>query len=111
MLPFEPTSMASVSSLLLSANPRFAPLKYNAQVPLVVGPNAVGVNANTSSSLTLLTPVTDGLPVVEIRIRPSGSLSMASMSSPEVVNPTSLPWKYMLNVPDVLFGQYVSTWN
>jgi hypothetical protein len=95
------TSSASVSSLLLSASPISEPSKYIAQVPLVLVPSDVGVKARTSSSFPV-TPGTDGLPVVEISTRPSGSVDTASIFSDELSNPTSMPFRYMLKVPAVV---------
>lgn len=71
-------------------------------------PSDVGVKANTSSSAPV-TPVTDGLPVVEIRIRPSESSETASRFSAVVVSATSLPSKYMLKVPAVVAPKEVAS--
>jgi len=88
------TSSASTSSPLASASPTSEPSKYIAQLPLVTSPNEVGVKANTSSSLPK-TPGTEGLLVVEINTRPSGSRLTESILSPEASKPTSLPSRYM----------------
>src|SRR5215213_7790855 len=109
MFPFEVTSSASTSSPLLSANPTSEPSKYIAHVPAVTFPREVGVNASTSSSLPLVTPVTDGLPVVENNNRPSDSRESESMLSLLVSKPTSLPSKYMLKVPPVVLPNDVAS--
>src|ERR1044071_554635 len=104
------TSSASISSPLVSDRPTSEPSKYIAHVPLVVLPRAVGVNASTSSSLAELTPVTTGLPVVEINRRPSESRDRESIFSFVVSSkPTSLPSKYKLNVPAVLLPNEVAS--
>src|SRR5215217_5592273 len=108
MLPLEATSNASMSSLLESAKPTSDPSKYMDQVPLVVFPNVVDVNANISSSLPVR-PGTDESPVVEIRIRSFGSTDTESMYSVVVSKPTSLPSKYMLNVPAVVLPREVAS--
>src|SRR5215207_8311461 len=96
-----------MSSLLLSANPTSEPSKYIAQLPLVVLPSEVDVKARISSSFPV-TPGTDGLPVVEIKMRPSGRTLTASMFSAVVSNPTSLPSRYMLNIPAVVLPTEVA---
>src|SRR6266536_1534356 len=101
MLPLEVTSNASTSSLLLSASPTSEPSKYIAHVPAVTSPREVGVNASTSSSLPVVRPGTEGLPVVENNKRPSDNSESESILSLLVSKPTSLPSKYMLNVPAV----------
>jgi hypothetical protein len=79
--------------------------------PLVTSPSVVGVNASISSSAAAVTPTTDGLPVVEINTRPSGSELSESMFSAFVSNPTSIPLRYMLNVPVVtLPSDVASNW-
>ena len=65
-------------------------------------PSVVGVKARMSSSAALVTPVTAGLPVVEISTLPSGSTSSASIFSADPLSPISAPLKYMLNVPAVV---------
>ena len=109
MFPVEVTSSASTSSPLLSAKPTSEPSKYTAQVPAVVLPKEVGVNASTSSSLPLVSPGTDGLPVVENNNRPSDSNESESMLSPLVSKPTSLPSKYILKVPAVVLPRDVAS--
>src|SRR6266496_3010095 len=78
------------------------------QVPLVTSPREVGVNANTSSSLPVVRPGTEGLPVVESNSRPSGSTDTESIFSAVVSKPTSLPSKYILKVPAVLLPKDVA---
>ena len=56
-----------------------------------------------------LSPGTVGLPVVEIRMRPSASRLSASMLSALESRPTSDPSKYMLNVPAVLAPREVAS--
>lgn len=101
MAPLESASSASTSSLLESASPTSEPSKYIVHAPLVTSPSVVGVKANISSSAPAVTPVTTGLPVVEISTRPSESRLTESMLSADVVNSTSEPFRYMLNVPVV----------
>jgi len=102
------TSSASTSSLLDSARPTSEPSKYIAQVPLVAAPSVVGVKANTSSS-SALTPGTEAFPVVEISTRPSESKLTESRFSPFASNPTSIPFKYMLNAPAVTSPREVAS--
>lgn len=109
MLPLEATSRASTSSLFESPSPTSDPSKYIAQLPAVVLPSVVGVNARMSSSAAPETPITDGSPVVEMSTRLSGRTSIASMSSKLVLRPTSAPLKYMLNVPDVVAPNEVAS--
>lgn len=93
--------MASISSPVESESPTSDPSKYSAQLPLVFVPREVGVNSSISSSF----PATFGTAestVVESRIRPSGRTLNASIVSPLVSSPTSIPLKYILNVPAVL---------
>ena len=101
MVPLAVTSSASTSSPLVSANPTSDPSKYINHVPLVSAPNVVEVNASMSSSRPPVTPETVGLPVVEISIRPSTSRVTESMFSAATSSPTSMPLRYMLNVPAV----------
>lgn len=108
MFPFEVTSSASTSSLLLSAKPTSEPSKYIFHVPAVALPSELGVNASTSSSLPL-TPGTAGLLVVESSKRPSGSNESESMLSLLVSKPTSLPSKYILKVPAVVLPKEVAS--
>ena len=108
MLPLAVTSSASTSSPLVSANPTSDPSKYIVQVPLVVLPRVVGVKARISSSAAPVTPVTVGLPVVEISTLPSGRTSSASIFSAPALKPTSTPLKYMLNVPAVMLNRTIS---
>lgn len=74
----------------------------------MVAPRVVGVKARISSSAAPVTPVTVGLPVVEISILPSGRTSSASIFSAEALRPTSTPLKYMLNVPAVTLNRTIS---
>src|ERR1051325_7992953 len=109
MFPLEVTSSASTSSSLVSDNPTSEPSKYIDHVPLVTSPSEVGVNASTSSSLPVVKPGTEGLPVVEINKRPSGSKESESIFSEVVSKPTSLPSKYRLKVPAVLLPSEVGS--
>jgi len=108
MLPLRSASSASTSSLLASASPTSEPSKYIAQVPLVAVPSVVGVNAKTSSSAPV-TPATDELPVVESNTRPSGSKLTESIFSAVISRPTSIPFKYMPNVPAVTLPSEVAS--
>ena len=108
-MPLEVTSSASTSSPLISANPTSEPSKYIVHAPLVFAPNAVGVNSNTSSSLPPVIPVTVGLPVVEINTCPLGSRLTASIFSAATSSPTSMPLRYMLNVPAVTLPSNVAS--
>ena len=94
--------------MLLSASPTSEPSKYSVQVPAVTSPKEVDVKARISSSAPL-TPGTKGFPVVEINRRPSDRSESASMLSPLVSRPTSLPSKYMLNVPAVFIPSEVAS--
>ena len=102
-------SSASISSELVSPSPTSEPSKYNDQVPVVLGPKVVGVNCRISSSAAPLTPVTVGLPVVEINKLPFGRTLRASMFSLDAVKSTSAPLKYILNVPAVLLPSEVAS--
>lgn len=102
------TSNPSISSPLLSASPTSEPSKYIAHDPVVLLPKDTGVKANISSSLPE-TPGTEGLPVVEIKMRPSGSTLNESILSLVVLRPTSLPSMYMLNVPAVVVPSDVAS--
>ena len=108
IFPFGATSSASISSLFVSPSPKAEPSKYFAQLPLVVLPRVVGVNARMSSSAPPVTPVTTGSPVVEISILLSGRTSSASISSVLALSPTSEPSKYMLKVPAVVLPNEVA---
>ena len=90
----------STSSLAVSANPTSLPSKYMAQVPAVLLPRLVGVKIKRSSS-SPLTPGTTKLPVVDRTMRPLASTLTASTFSTLPLRPTSLPSKYMLQVPEV----------
>src|SRR5688500_20361067 len=109
MFPFAVTSSASTSSPLVSPSPTSEPSKYINQVPLVLLPSVVGVNASTSSSLAPVTPTTAGFPVVESSTRPSGSRLTESIFSADVSKPTSLPSKYMDQVPLVVLHTEAAT--
>src|SRR5688572_19360362 len=109
MFPFAVTSSASTSSPLVSPSPTSEPSKYIDQVPLVLLPSVVGVNASTSSSLAPVTPTTAGFPVVESSTRPSGSRLTESIFSAVVSKPTSLPSKYILKAPAVTLPSEVAS--
>ena len=72
-----------------------------AQLPLVVEPNCVGVNAIRSSSAAE-TPVTEALPRVLISSVPFESKVKASTSSSSTERPTSDPSKYHCQDPAVV---------
>src|SRR5262245_30989265 len=101
--PFAFTATASTSSLA-SFSPTSLPSKYMAQRPAVFAPREVGVKTRMSSSAPD-TPGTLTFPLVEMSSRPSPSMVKASMPSALVVlnvdelRPTSLPSKYILQVP------------
>ena len=73
------------------------------------GPSVVGVKANMSSSLPPVTPVTAGLPVVEINMRPSESTVRESIFSAATFSSTSMPLRYMKNVPAVSMPSEVAS--
>ena len=107
--PVSRTYRPLTSSPSFEFSPTSLPSKYIAHVPAVVAPRLVGVKAIRSSSSPVTPPLTENVPVVEIRIRPSARTATASMFSFEPLRPTSLPSKYIDHVPAVLSPSDVGT--
>src|ERR671931_629769 len=81
--------------------PTSLPSKYIAHAPAVLEPREVGVKAIRSSAWPEA-PGTEKLPAVDTSSLPLGNTAIASTFSAVPDRPTSLPSKYMLQVPVVL---------
>ena len=84
--------------------PTSLPSKYIAHVPDVLAAERA---RRERQQILRLPPVvtrgTENAPDVEMTIVPSGNTATASMFSPVVVSPTSLPSKYISQIPEVSF--------